>query len=76
MAVNSVVAFYYYALVLKAMWFDEAPYGDTSPVRVPVSLISATGLTAGATILFGVFPGLLGHFTGSLEGIIAVLPGG
>ena len=76
MAVNSVVAFYYYALVLKAMWFEDAPFGDTSPVRVPVSLISATALTAGATILFGVFPGLLGHFTGSLDGIVAALPGG
>ncbi|MEZ5231572.1 MAG: NADH-quinone oxidoreductase subunit N [Acidimicrobiales bacterium] len=72
-AVNSVIAFYYYALVLKAMWFSDAPDGDTMPIRVPVSLVSALTLTVGVTILFGMFPGLIGHFTGNLQGLLAAV---
>jgi len=63
MAVNSVIAFYYYGQVLKAMWFSEAPTQDTSPIRIPPSLVAALVLTAVATIAFGVAPGLVGHFT-------------
>lgn len=74
-AVNSVIAFYYYGLVLKAMWFSPAPDGDTTPIRVPASLVSALGLTVTATVLFGMFPGLIGHFTGNLEGLLALAGG-
>lgn len=75
-AVNSVIAFYYYGLVLKAMWFSEAPDGDTTPIRVPASLVSALALTVSVTILFGMFPNLIGHFTGSLDGLLAAASGG
>ena len=70
-AVNSVIAFYYYGLVLKAMWFSEAPYGDTTPIRVPPSLVSAVGLSVASTVVLGIFPGLIGHFTGNLDSILA-----
>ena len=63
MAVNSVIAFYYYGLVLKEMWFKAAPDGDTSPIRIPPSLQAALGLTGLATIVFGVVPGVITHFT-------------
>jgi NADH-quinone oxidoreductase subunit N len=74
-AVNSVIAFYYYGIVLKAMWFTEAPDGDTSPIRVAPSLVSAIVLTVAATVLFGIFPGLIGHFTGNLEALLATAGG-
>jgi len=62
-AINSVVAFYYYGRVAVKMWVEEAPDGDTAPIRVPVSLVAALGLTAVVTLAFGVGPGLIGHFT-------------
>lgn len=68
-AVNSVVALYYYALVLKQMWFTPPPYGDVSPVRVPPSLGAALGLTVVATLAFGIFPGLVTHFTNLTESV-------
>ncbi len=74
-ALNSVIAFYYYGLVLKAMWFSPAPDGDTTPIRVPVSLLSALTITVAATVLFGVFPGLIGHFTGNLAGLLSFAGG-
>ena len=55
-AVNSVVALYYYLSVLRTMWADEAPDGDITPLRIPPSLIGAMGLTAFATLAFGVWP--------------------
>ena len=63
MAVNSVIAFYYYAQVLRRMWMDEPYLGDVSPVRVPPSLFVALALTTVATMAFGVAPGLVTHFT-------------
>lgn len=58
-AVNSVIALYYYLNVLRTMWADEAPAGDVTPIRIPASLLGAVGLTALATIVFGVFPGIV-----------------
>jgi NADH-quinone oxidoreductase subunit N len=59
MAVNTVIAAYYYLNVAKSMWFDEAPDGDVTPVKVPVGLLGAMGIAVVATVLFGVLPGLL-----------------
>jgi len=53
MAVNSVIALAYYANVAKEM-MGSAPDGDTSPVRVPISLRAALIITAGLTLAFGV----------------------
>ena len=58
-AVNSVVALYYYLNVLRTMWAEEAPDGDLIPVRVPFSLQAALGLTAFATLVFGILPGIV-----------------
>ncbi len=74
-ALNSVIAFYYYGLVLKAMWFSPEPHGDSTPIKVPVSLVSALAITIAATVLFGVFPGLIGHFTGNLGGLLSFAGG-
>ena len=58
-AVNSVIALYYYLSVLRTMWADDAPDGDVTPIRMPVSLVGALGLTALATMAFGVYPKLV-----------------
>lgn len=62
-AVNSVIAFAYYGRLLRIMWFDDAPDGDTSPIRIPASLMAALVLTVGVTLVFGIVPGVVTHFT-------------
>jgi NADH-quinone oxidoreductase subunit N len=62
-AVNSVVALFYYAAIARRMWADDVPDGDTAPIRMPPSLIAALGITAIVTLLFGVFPQIVGHVT-------------
>jgi NADH-quinone oxidoreductase subunit N len=54
MAVNSVIALAYYANVAKEIWMNQAPDGDHTPVRVPVSLRAALAITAVLTLAFGV----------------------
>ncbi len=61
--VNSVIALFYYARVAKTMVMDPVPDGDMAPVRIPVSLRAALVVTAVATVVLGVLPGLVGHFT-------------
>ncbi|HCH80227.1 MAG TPA: NADH-quinone oxidoreductase subunit N, partial [Acidimicrobiaceae bacterium] len=55
-AVNSVIALYYYARIGLGMWAEDAPDGDTTPIRVPASLVSALAITVALTIAFGVYP--------------------
>ena len=63
-AVNSVIALYYYARIGFGMWAEEAPDGDLAPVSVPLSLGVALTLTAVITIAMGVIPGdVVGRFT-------------
>ncbi len=61
--INSVIALYYYANVAKEMWFEPAPDGDVTPIRVPPALTVAMVLTAAATVAFGVFPQIIARFT-------------
>ena len=62
-AINAVIAFAYYAKVVKSTWFDDAPsYLDTKALaaqRVVPSLQLALGLTVVGVLLLGVFPGLV-----------------
>jgi NADH-quinone oxidoreductase subunit N len=52
--VNSVIALYYYANVAREMWMRPVPDGDTTEVKVPVSLSAALVLSVVVTVLFGV----------------------
>ncbi|MEZ5166234.1 MAG: NADH-quinone oxidoreductase subunit N [Acidimicrobiales bacterium] len=61
-AVNSVIALYYYARVGLGMWAEESPDGDLRPVDVPVSIVAAIGIAAVVTIAFGLGVGV-GQFT-------------
>ena len=45
------------------MWMDEAPDGDRTPIKVPASLSFALIITMAFTLVWGVFPGALTHFT-------------
>jgi len=58
-AVNTAIAAYYYLNVAKAMWFDDAPDGDVTPIKIAPSVGAAIAITLAATILFGVLPGLI-----------------
>lgn len=61
-AVNSVIAFGYYGVVMREIWMKPAPYGDTSPVRTPASIGLALGISTIATLVLGVLPGVAMYF--------------
>ncbi len=61
-AVNSVIALFYYANVARQMWFQDAPEGETTPIKVPFSVTAALGISVLGTLAFGIFPGLVTHF--------------
>lgn len=63
-AVNAVIAFYYYARVVKAVWLDPAPavaIGDRAATP-PGSLRLALGIAGALTLVVGVFPTLASIF--------------
>ena len=53
-AVNSVIALYYYANVAREMWMRPVPDGDRTAIRVPFSLGAALAISVAVTIVFGV----------------------
>jgi len=53
-AVNSVIALYYYANIAREMWMKPVPDGDRTPIRVPFSIGAAISITVLATVAFGV----------------------
>ncbi|MGH9003594.1 MAG: NADH-quinone oxidoreductase subunit N, partial [Acidimicrobiia bacterium] len=56
-AVNSVISLFYYAKVAGAMWFRPAPGGEAvTPVRVPVALGAAIGLSTAVVLAVGTYP--------------------
>jgi NADH-quinone oxidoreductase subunit N len=71
-AVNSVIALFYYAGVAREMWFQEAPAGETTSIRVPFSLTAALGIAAVSTLVFGILPQAVTRF-GDLADIVAVV---
>mgnify|MGYP003353664487 FL=1 len=57
-AVNSVIAFGYYGVVMREIWMKPAPYGDMAPIRTPASIGLALGICTVATLAFGILPGV------------------
>ncbi len=71
-AVSSVVAFFYYARVARAMWFHDAPEGaDTAPIRTPLALNAAVVICGVLVVVVGIYPGLFGHL-GDLAARVAL----
>ena len=62
-AVNSVVAFGYYGNVMREMWMRPVPDGDTAPVPVAPAITLALVITGLATLVLGVVPGVVFHFS-------------
>jgi len=71
-AVNSVIAFGYYGNVMREMFMKPVPDGDETPIKPPTSLWAALGITAAATIVLGVLPGLVMRF-GDLQSLTGAL---
>ncbi|HEY5156056.1 MAG TPA: NADH-quinone oxidoreductase subunit N [Acidimicrobiales bacterium] len=65
--VNSVIAAFYYLRVVREMFMEDAPDGDRTPIRVPASLTIALVLTVTVTLVYGVIPGVVAHFTDSVS---------
>ncbi len=61
-AINTVIAFGYYARVLREMWFSPIPDGDATPIRVPAAIGAVLVLTVIATVVMGVIPQIVGRF--------------
>ncbi len=56
---NSVLSLAYYLGVMRAMFFDDVPDGDVSPIKVPSALLGAISLSLVATLVVGVLPHLV-----------------
>jgi len=57
-AVNSVIAFFYYARPIRAMIFHEPATDDRSPLVVPQPLMVAIAITAAVVVVVGIYPQL------------------
>jgi NADH-quinone oxidoreductase subunit N len=55
-AVNSVIAFFYYARPIRAMIFHEPPTADRTPLVIPQPLFAAIALTAAVVVVVGIYP--------------------
>jgi NADH-quinone oxidoreductase subunit N len=60
MIVNSVVSVFYYVLVIKPMFFVEAP--GAKPLRAPASVAAVVAASAVAVVAIGILPDLLAKF--------------
>jgi len=71
--INAVIAFYYYARVVKAVWMDPVPETvstqEAAARELDPSLYLALGLTAVAVIAIGFFPGLAAWFGEAAQGL-------
>ena len=71
-AVNTVISAAYYMKVLRTVWMDEAPDGDTTPIVTPSPIMAALTLTVIGTIAVGVYPRLVAGF-GELQDLTGAL---
>lgn len=62
-AINSVIALFYYANVAREMFMNDVPDGDTSRIRVPFSLVAALAIGVVVTVGLGVFPEAVARVT-------------
>jgi NADH-quinone oxidoreductase subunit N len=73
--VNSVIAFVYYAKVVKAAWFDAVPEnvlsGQAKTATVVPSLRLALGITAIGVLAIGVFPSIVSELGEMTKGFVA-----
>jgi NADH-quinone oxidoreductase subunit N len=68
-AVNSVIALFYYAAIAKEMWMNPVPDGDKTRIQVPAPLITALAISAVVVVAVGVYPQTFAHF-GDLASLV------
>jgi NADH-quinone oxidoreductase subunit N len=73
-AVNTVIAAAYYMRVLRVVWVEDVPDGDTSPVNPPAPVVAALVITVIGTIVLGVFPDLVARF-GDIDSLTGAFGG-
>lgn len=73
-AVNTVIAAAYYMRVLRVVWMDDAPDGDTSPVNPPAPIIAALVITVTGTLVVGILPNLVAR-VGALDALTGAFSG-
>jgi len=73
-AINTVIAAAYYFRVLRTVWVDDVPDGNTAPINPPSPIIAALAITIIGTIAVGVYPRLVAGF-GNLQDLAGALPG-
>jgi NADH-quinone oxidoreductase subunit N len=71
-AVNTVIAFYYYARVVKAVWLDPAPETVREQSAPAGSLSLALGITLALTVIIGFFPAIATVFADASRVLTAV----
>jgi NADH-quinone oxidoreductase subunit N len=55
-AVNSVIAFFYYAAVAREIWFRQPAVDDVRRLRIPPALTAAIALCALVVLAVGIYP--------------------
>jgi NADH-quinone oxidoreductase subunit N len=55
-AVNSVIAFFYYARPIRAMIFHAPATEDRTPIVIPQPLFAAIALTVAVVVVVGIYP--------------------
>jgi NADH-quinone oxidoreductase subunit N len=61
-AVNTAIAAAYYLRVMREMWMNDPPDGDTTPIVTPPPVSAALVITTAGMLVVGVLPGLVMHF--------------
>ena len=73
-ALNSVVAIYYYARVVKSMWMDPVPATvpdvEVRERETPMALNLALGITGAVVLVAGAVPGIVTFFSDATKMLI------
>jgi NADH-quinone oxidoreductase subunit N len=60
-AVNSVIALFYYASISRQMWMSPVPDDDRTPISVPPPLWAALAICVVVTLAIGIYPQAFAH---------------
>jgi NADH-quinone oxidoreductase subunit N len=72
-AVNTVISAAYYFRVLRTVWVDDVPDGNTAPINPPSPIVAALAITVIGTIAVGVYPRLVAGF-GNVQDLTGAFP--
>lgn len=73
-AVNTVIGAAYYMRVLRVVWIDDVPDGDTTPINTPAPVVAALAITLVGTIVVGVLPNIVAR-VGALDALTGAFAG-